>query len=108
MVVEGLRPRLVAAVADYRMKLDIYKAAVAAGSEEEITLMREIGQRVRRGVRYELKTNNHKSFAELIQEQLKKDEETSNQKASDETSPSLHKLSKTKLRRDHHRLAYSI
>ena len=41
-------------------------------------------------------------------EKLKKEEEASIQEASDEPPPSLHKISKTKLRRDHHRLAYSI
>ncbi|KAL3904556.1 MAG: hypothetical protein SGILL_010019, partial [Bacillariaceae sp.] len=68
MDVEGLRPRLVAAVADYRMKLEIYQAASAAGSEEEISLMREIAQRSRRGVRYFLGKDHVKTFAELIQE----------------------------------------
>jgi len=112
MVVEGLRPRLVAAVADYRMKLEIYEAAMAAGSEEEVALMREIGHRSRRGVRYDLEKNRHKSFAELIHEKNQKDEKalrdaTIVKKTDDESTASRQKIS-TKLRRDHKRLVYSI
>ena len=119
MVVEGLRERLVAAVADYRMKLEIYKAAMAAGSEEETNLMREIGHRVRRGVRYNLKTDYHKSLAESINEILKEksirtDEVGGAYSSSDYDTSSgsvgtaLGKLSKTRIRRDHQRLAYII
>lgn len=125
MVVEGLRPRLVAAVADYRMKLEIYEAAMAAGSEEEITLMREIGHRVRRGVRYDLeKYSARKSFAEIIQERITRDNKEAavaamiiddNKKIdnddNDGKSPSgatLYKITKTRIRRGHQRLAYSI
>jgi len=112
IVVEGLRPRLVAAVADYRMKLEIYEAAMAAGSEEEVTLMREIGHRARRGVRYDLEKNRHKSFAELIQEKKLKDEKalrelTRGKSNNDEPTLSQQKITKTKLR-DHKRLIYSL
>lgn len=51
MVVEGLRPRLVAAVADYRLMVDIHQAASVAASQEEICLMREVAHRSRRGAR---------------------------------------------------------
>ena len=54
MVVEGLRPRLVAAVADYRHKLDIVEAANSAGSADRVALLQEITHRSRRGVRYQL------------------------------------------------------
>jgi hypothetical protein len=125
MVVEGLRPRLVAAVADYRMKLEIYEAAMAAGSQEEINLMREIGHRVRRGVRYDLeKYSARKSFAELIHEKIIRDNKEAAAAAmiiddsskidddgNDGKSPSgatLYKITKTRIRRGHQRLAYSI
>lgn len=52
MVVEGLRPRLVAAVADYRLKVDIHQAATAAASEEQVALIREVAHRSRRGARF--------------------------------------------------------
>eukprot|EP00934_Nitzschia_sp_Nitz4_P003674 Nitzschia sp. Nitz4//scaffold11_size288233//2865//7314//NITZ4_000723-RA/size288233-processed-gene-0.132-mRNA-1//1//CDS//3329533921//3664//frame0 len=53
MVVEGLRPRLVAAVADYRLKLGIHQAAAAAAEEEKVSLLRETAHRSRRGARFE-------------------------------------------------------
>jgi len=123
MVIEGLRPRLVAAVADYRMKLEIYEAAMAAGSEEEVNLMREVGHRVRRGVRYDLEKNRQKSFAELIHEKTKKNTNRkkvvasiennniiiiSNNNSGEPPGTASHKISKTRIRRGHQRLAYSI
>jgi vacuolar protein sorting-associated protein 41 len=108
MNVEGLRPRLVAAVADYRMKLEIYTAAAAAGSEDEVALMREIAQRSRRGVRYYMGKIREKSFAELIQEKNKEDEGTIGEKISEDLPTSLPKSLRTDARRDHNYLAYSI
>ena len=113
MVVEGLRSRLVAAVADYRMKLEIYEAAMAAGSEEKVTLMREIGQRVRRGLRYDAEKNGKKSFAELIAQKIRQDEATtstgkSTDSSNDKLSGQPQTISKTRLRRDHKPLIYSI
>lgn len=52
MVVEGLRPRLVAAVADYRLKLDIHEAATAAADAERVDLLRQVAHRSRRGMRF--------------------------------------------------------
>jgi len=52
MVVEGLRPRLVAAVADYRLMVDIHRAAGDAARQEEVILIREVAQRSRRGARF--------------------------------------------------------
>ena len=114
MVVEGLRPRLVAAVADYRMKLEIYEAAMAAGSEEQVTLMREIGHRVRRGLRYDVGKNRSTSFAELIAEKVRKDKKealkstTAASINNEEPTTRSQTISKTRLRRDHKRLIYSI
>jgi hypothetical protein len=52
MVVEGLRPRLVAAVADYRLMVDIHKAASEAAAQDEVSLIREVEHRSRRGARF--------------------------------------------------------
>jgi hypothetical protein len=49
--IEGLRPRLVAAVADYRMKLTMHEAAADICMKDRISLLRELGHRSRRGVR---------------------------------------------------------
>jgi vacuolar protein sorting-associated protein 41 len=108
MVVEGLRPRLVAAVADYRMKLEIYTAATAAGSEEAIVLMREITHRSRRGVRYSFGENQVKSYAELILEKNNEDQGVIGEKITEELPTALSKECKIKPRQVHNRLAYSI
>ena len=52
MIVEGLRPRLVAAVADYRLMVDIHQAASSAASNEQKVLLREVAHRSRRGARF--------------------------------------------------------
>lgn len=51
MNIEGLRPRLVAAVADYRMKLTMHEAAADICRKDRIGLLRELGHRSRRGLR---------------------------------------------------------
>ena len=53
MAIEGLRPRLVAAVADYRLKLKMHEAASEAASQEMISILRELSHRSRRGARYQ-------------------------------------------------------
>ena len=52
MVVDGLRPRLVAAVADYRLMVDIHHVASEAVGQERVNLIREVAHRSRRGARY--------------------------------------------------------
>jgi len=52
MAIEGLRPRLVAAVADYRLKLKMHESASKAASQEMINILRELTHRSRRGVRH--------------------------------------------------------
>ena len=52
MSIEGLRPRLVAAVADYRWKLQLHEGASEVAKSEKIDLLREQAHRSRRGVRY--------------------------------------------------------
>jgi hypothetical protein len=51
MQIEGLRPRLVAAVADYRWKLKMHEAASIIGTTERIVLLRELAHRSKRGMR---------------------------------------------------------
>lgn len=57
LAVEGLRPRLVAAVADYRLKLKMHEAASEAASQEMIIILRELSHRSRRGARYEFSSD---------------------------------------------------
>jgi len=66
MVVEGLRPRLVAAVADYRFKLDIHEAASLASSAERDNLLRELNHRSRRGARYQLPTTPRRASPKTV------------------------------------------
>ena len=51
MAIEGLRPRLVATVADYRLKVQIGENASRVASEDRIALLREVEYRSRRGLR---------------------------------------------------------
>ena len=51
MQVEGLRPRLVAAVADYRLKVQLHETSSSIASDERLLLVRETSHRMRRGVR---------------------------------------------------------
>lgn len=51
MPVEGLRPRLVAAVADSRLKVQMRQTALAVAARELSELQREAEHRVRRGTR---------------------------------------------------------
>lgn len=97
MVVEGLRPRLVAAVADYRLKLDIHHAATSAASEERISLLREVTHRSRRGVRYHISHQQQNTI-----------EESKNEEKEVEQILVLPKSLRTVERRDRHSLAYSI
>ena len=52
MMIEGLRPRLVAAVGDYRLKLQMHEATSDIGNREKISLLREWTHRSRRAMRY--------------------------------------------------------
>jgi vacuolar protein sorting-associated protein 41 len=51
MAIEGLRPKLVAAVADYRLKLQMHQSSSSIAHDEKIDLLRELAHRSRRGVR---------------------------------------------------------
>jgi vacuolar protein sorting-associated protein 41 len=52
MQVEGLKPRLVAAVTDYKLKVQMHESSSAIAKREKLTLLRELAQRARRGMRY--------------------------------------------------------
>jgi hypothetical protein len=52
MAIEGLRPRLVAAVADYRLKLKMHETASEGATQEMISILQELSHRSRRGARY--------------------------------------------------------
>ena len=52
MNVEGLRPKLVAAVGDYRLKLKMHEASTTIAEREKKSLLVELGHRSRRGTRY--------------------------------------------------------
>lgn len=52
MAVEGLRPRLVSAVADYRLRLRMHEKASSVAFIEQKDLLREYSHRTLRGVRY--------------------------------------------------------
>ncbi len=58
MGVQGLRTRLVAAVADYRMKLKLHKATSEISTKEKIALLRELAHRSRRGMRYQMRNQS--------------------------------------------------
>lgn len=51
MAVEGLRPRLVAAVADYRLQLQMHESASKIATSERAALLSEYSHRSRRGFR---------------------------------------------------------
>ena len=54
MSIEGLRPRLVGAVSDYRWKLRMHESANEITGKEMVDLYKEYEHRSRRGKRYEL------------------------------------------------------
>jgi hypothetical protein len=104
MDIEGLRPRLVAAVADYRLKLKMHESASEAATAEMISTLRELSHRSRRGVRYQVSSDRPAGAA---QQQTSHQTHTSSQ-GDDEGVASkavLPKLLRTVHRCDRHRLA---
>jgi hypothetical protein len=98
MIVEGLRPRLVAAVADSRLKLDIHEAAAAAVKEEKLSLLREVAHRSRRGTRFHAPAAGAKKSIRIREGESKN--KTSEQRQARPPG--------TKIRRDRYSLSYSI
>jgi hypothetical protein len=107
MGIEGLRPRLVAAVADYRLKLLMHKSSAEIASEEKITLHRERTHRSRRGMRCELASH---SKIQILRTLAKEGvtEDFSAGPVMDETPEARLASRRTKERTDRHSLAYSL
>jgi hypothetical protein len=104
MGIEGLRPRLVAAVADYRLKLLMHKSSAEIASEEKITLHRERTHRSRRGMRCELASH---SKVQILRTLATKGDFASG--LPQEETPEARLVSRrTKERTDRHSLAYSL
>lgn len=96
MVIEGLRPRLVSAVADYRLKLGVHEAALAVSEEEKISLQRQVAHQSKRGVRYKPVKSSDGSHGD------------SGDFLLNECRSKRVEMTKTKLRRDRYHLSYSI
>jgi hypothetical protein len=103
MGIEGLRPRLVAAVADYRLKLLMHKSSAEIASAEKITLHREQTYRSRRGMRCDLSSQ---SKIQMLRSLAK--EGSTEDFAEDETPEARLASRRTKQRIDRHSLAYSL
>lgn len=54
MRIEGIRPKLVAAICDYRLKLKIHEAALDIFLSDKVSLLRDQCHRARRGLRVDL------------------------------------------------------
>jgi vacuolar protein sorting-associated protein 41 len=113
MSIVGLRPRLVAAVADYRMKLQTHQSASQVAATEKIELLRELAHRSRRGMRYEPSDQvrppawaTFKEAAAKVAASISKDVmETA---AEFESPPKLSRSLRPKQRQDRHYLSYSL
>ena len=62
MQIEGLRPRLIASIADYRVKVQMHKAAADILNKDKVDLLRELAQKSRRGTRVELQVSGGDSW----------------------------------------------
>ena len=51
MNIDGLRPMLLATVADYRLKLKMHESSVEIMSEDKVTMIREVTHKTRKGLR---------------------------------------------------------
>jgi vacuolar protein sorting-associated protein 41 len=104
MQVEGLKPRLVAAVTDYRLKVQMHENASAIAKKEKLTLLQELTQRARKGMRYEvheeLPRNGRTNTSSSKVERVSRNKRDSNSIIS----PSL----RTVIRRDRFALNYSL
>lgn len=105
MAIEGLRPRLVAAVADYRLKLQMHESADAIAVTEKIALLRECGHRMRRGVFFDAQSQpaypDSGDTEVLVGKRRQKQLDESGKRGLPSTL-------RTTMRQDRHRLAYSI
>ncbi len=63
--IDGIRPRLSAAISDYQIKVQMHKAAFEVLSSDKVSLLREQYHRSRRGTRVDLYAINQ----EILQEE---------------------------------------
>jgi hypothetical protein len=103
MAIEGLRRRLAAAVADYRLKVDIHEAAGTAATADRIALLREVTHRSRRGVLYQISTLEKKPKLSLAE--VGDAEDTP---GSEQVAQTLPKTLRTVERRDRYSLSFTI
>lgn len=101
MSIEGLRPRLVAAVVDYRLKLQMRETASELAINDKVDLLRELAHRSRRGIRCDLGIDGGKQFSTGRRGLEKK------AVGSDVSSKLLPTL-RTRKRADQFKLAYSL
>jgi vacuolar protein sorting-associated protein 41 len=105
MAVEGLRPRLVAAVVDYRLKLQMHESARAIAVAEKIDLLRESSHRSRRGMLLDISMLPKKGIEETaVKETITHRVEILRPAAQSTLLPAT----RPRQRQDRYRLAYSI
>ena len=103
MAVQGLRPRLVAAVTDYRLKLQMHESASIIAVAEKTDIFREYSHRSRKGVRYEMpKKSQYPSLTDSAQE---KDNRPEGARANSEN---LRKSRRPRQRCDRYSVSLSI
>lgn len=68
MQIEGLRPRLIASIADYRVKVQMHKAAAEVLNKDKVDLLRELAQKSRRGTRIGLSAVTDNNEMESLDE----------------------------------------
>ena len=109
MAIEGLRPRLVAAVADYRLKLQMHEAASEAANQEMIGILREVSHRSRRGARYKFSSLGPYQYQKATSSHETADEDWANPEAQYTSPPkTLDKSLRTRERRDREKLCLAL
>jgi len=115
MAIEGLRPRLVAAVADYRHKLRMYEFLSEIATTEKTSLLREVSHRSRRGAEYNPRAPWQKvrkrTFRYEAEESKKESDRSGNIYGSadrDMKKQVLPRTLRTVQREDRHSMAFTI
>ena len=80
MRIEGIRPKLVSAISDYRLKLKIHESSFTIMEDDKIDLLRQLSHRSRRGLRVE----NHAAMKNTLA--AAKPENNQNQKIDHSTA----------------------
>lgn len=103
MAVEGLRPRLVAAIADYRLKLQMHESSSRIAASERAILQSEYSHRSRRGFRC---TITPKISVSLAEQDVAADQTT--KQRSDSTKLAHPWTRRPKIRSDHKNMSFSL